>query len=498
MGATTPDQLEAHRDDQLRFLAYFLTRAEATNVAPTNDLLQGRVVGRLFGSNTTQTTSGANFVAEQRLIPFVIFEPRVLDRFARLRLSFEINWTWGDSSYGVGGNFGGAFSGRQINIETQNVEVEFRLLKGWYLNIGLQRLWDNVRNPYNTFFSTISLTGTRLMFWGSDAVGVSLYGQQWGQSFKLGGYVLYENKIQDDDHVLLFEALTSRTLPFGLNVGGSVRYLRDTSSGAGGVSVLGQGPSSPLADYDGAYRFPSTGANYHADLAWVDVNAAMNPEFTAGRWGASAFVVGNFGQLRTKQPDGRYVKAADILGLAANLRLGYRYGNSRNDVIVGDFVYSTGNHNGIAGGRYTGVITGNTYGAPGAPFISSGAYLLLPHSTVVNRFYAAVFDVSNLGYGLSAGTLNVSYDLIRNVLTAKVGGAVGYANVAPSGGGHFIGAEANASLVWRIKVFFAVELHGAYLWLGDFYDSPAVQPGGGGGRPQNPWTVFTDLKWLMF
>ena len=55
----------------------------------------------------------------------------------------------------------------------------------------------------------------------------------------------------------------------------------------------GQGPGSPLADYDGAYRFPVNGANYHADLAWLDVNASFNPEFAAGRWGASAFVVGS-------------------------------------------------------------------------------------------------------------------------------------------------------------------------------------------------------------
>jgi hypothetical protein len=497
LGATTPEQIKNGEESQLKFLAYFFTRAEATNVSPTNDLLQGRVVGRIFGSNTT-VTGPTSMLAEQRLIPFVIFQPKILDGFAKLRLSFEINWTWGDTSYSVGGNFGGALSGKSINLQTQNVEVELRLHRGWYLNIGLQRLWDNVRNPYNSFLSTISYTGDRLSLWGADAVGATLYGQAGAQAIKLGGWVLYENKVQEDDHVLLFEALTDRTLPRGWHVGGGVRWLRDTSSGAGGVSVLGQGPASPLTDYNGAYHFPLGGAAYHDDVVWVDLNAAVNPELTGGRFGASAFVIGNFGSVRARNPDGKWGKAADVLGLMANLRLGWRFGNTKQKIVTAEILYTTGDANGIADHRYTGVLTGNTWGAPAAPFFSSGSYLLLPHSNVVNRFYAAVFDPSNMGFGLAAATLNGSYDLVRNTLTLKLGAAAAASNVAPPGGGYFIGAEVNAAISWRVKVFLHAELHAAYLMLGDFYDSAATRPEGAKTRPDNPWTAFLDLKWLMF
>jgi hypothetical protein len=135
----------------------------------------------------------------------------------------------------------------------------------------------------------------------------------------------------------------------------------------------------------------------------------------------------------------------------------------------------------------------------------------MPHSNVVNRYYSAVPDLSNQGYGLTAGTVNASYDLYRNVLTAKVGAAVGYSNVAPPGGGHFIGVEGNAMLAYRIRVFLSIELHAAYLHLGDFYDSPREQTAAltstmnpanaasaGTGRPRDPWTTFLALKWLMF
>src|SRR5215475_16029814 len=71
LARTTPDQLPNGDDSQLRFLAYFIARGEVTNVSPTNDLLQGRVVGRLFGPNTTTTAGGTSWLIEQRLIPFV-------------------------------------------------------------------------------------------------------------------------------------------------------------------------------------------------------------------------------------------------------------------------------------------------------------------------------------------------------------------------------------------------------------------------------------------
>ncbi|HXU69993.1 MAG TPA: hypothetical protein VN947_11725 [Polyangia bacterium] len=508
LARTTPDQLPNGDDSQLRFLGYFITRAEVTNVSPTNDLLQGRVVGRLFGPNTTTTGQGTSWLVEQRLIPFVVFEPKILDRMARLRASFELNWTWGDTSYSVGGNFGGALSGRSVNLETQNVEVEIDLPRRWHVNVGLQRLWDNIRDPYRTFFSTMSLSGERLAFWGTDAVGVSAHGPLFGNLWRFGAYDLYHNKVQEDDHVLLFEALTDRDIRDGWHVGASVRYLRDTSSGAGGVSVLGQGPDSTLADYNGVFRFPLNGQKYHANLAWVGVDSSYNPEFTAGRFGGSAFAVASLGSVSVLQPSGAYAKAADVLGLAADARVGFRYGNTRNDIVTAELIYSTGDANGITDGRYSGVITGNTYGAPAGVFTTSGAYLLMPHANVVNRYYSAVPDLSNQGYGLTAATLNASYDVWRNRLTAKIGGAVGSSNVAPPGGGHLIGVEGNAMLAYRIRVFLSIELHAAYLHLGNFYDSPREQAaalttnpvaaGTAAGRPRDPWTTFLALKWLMF
>jgi hypothetical protein len=76
--------------------------------------------------------------------------------------------------------------------------------------------------------------------------------------------------------------------------------------------------------------------------------------------------------------------------------------------------------------------------------------------------------------------------------------------VEPQGGGQQIGLEANAALKYSLGVFMSVEMHGAYVWLGDFYDSNDnsysyyINGTKTGGRPVNPWTAFLVFKWLMF
>lgn len=491
-------------DKQLRFFGYFLTRAEMTNIAPENDLFKGQVVGRLFGPNTTTTSPDRAVFLEQRFLPIFVYEPNVTNKKARLRASFELDWTFGDSSNSTGGNFGGGFNGDQVNLQTQNVAVEVDLpRKGWQVNLGLQRLYDSVYNPYTTPVATLLGTGERLAFWGSDAVGATVYGHEGDWRFKAGAYQLWENLIQKDDDVSLFEGAVDRRIMKTWHVGGTFRYLRDTSNGEGGVGILGQGPDSQLANYMGTYRFtiPDDRENWRAHFMWAGLNTSYNPGFQAGRISASAFGVGNFGQLVTEIPTqpGDFEKLTNVVGLAADAKLGVRYGRSPNDHIVGELVYSSGDSNGLEDGTYSGVVTGNTWGGPGAVFTTFGTYLLLPHANVVNRYYAAVMDLSNAGFGVTAGALSARYDIIRNKLSAKVGTGAARSNVTPQGGNNFIGVEYNANLSWRILPLLDLEAHAAYMQLGDYYRSPEVVVGSdGSARPQNPWTVFTTLKWLMF
>ena len=492
---------------EFQFLAYFFNQGVTNNIFASNDFLKGQTVGRLFGGNTTTTGEVSTTYFEQRLIPFIIYQPKLMDGRAILRASFEIDWTWGDVSYSTGGNFGSAFSADQVNLQTQNVEVELIPRKSWAINLGLQRLYDTPYNPYRTFFETMTLTGYRLSLWGSDAVGITVRHDQDYARAKAGYYQLYENNIQQKDDVVLWELMYERDLTPTWRQGISFWHVNDRANGEGGVSILGQGLNANLNGYNGTFRFPLGNTPQHpykADVFWLGTFWNRNAEFKLGRWMLTGFATSNFGSVRVEK-DGEETRT-DILGFAANLRTGYRYGQTAEDIATLELIYTTGDKDTLRDGKYSGVITGNTWGSPGAVFISHGAYLVFPHGNVVNRFIAAVSDLSNLGLGVLGGTLNLHHDLIPHKLSAKIGAAAAVSQYAPLHGGRFIGYEINGRISLRPRVFMNVELHAAHMWLGDFYTSSAVNgkqerlsdPVVKTSKPQNPWTVFVVFKWLLF
>lgn len=480
---------------EFQALAYFTSQGVTSNFYANNDLLKGQIVGRLFSGNTTVTGSQA-FYFEQRLLPFLIYQPKLLNGRAILRASFEIDWTWGDANYGVGGNFGSAFSADQVNIQTQNVELELIPAKGWAINLGLQRLFDTPYNPYRTLLNTMLTTGYRLAYWGSDGVGVSVRNDNDWYRWKAGYYQLYENNVQQIDDVTLWEAIIDFDITPTWRQGASFWYVYDRGNGEGGVSILGQGLNSLLNDYNGTFQFNLAGKPYRADIFWLGTYSNYNAEFNLGRWSFNGFAAANFGNVQT-ETNGKYSEAADIFGVGANLRAGYKYGQTADDAATVDLIIATGDNNNINDKKYNGVITGNTWGSPGAIFVGSGAYLLYPHANVVNRYISAIPDLSNMGYGQFGGTLNFSKAFIPNKFIGKIGAAAAFSYVNPAGGGNFVGTELNMKLSYIPAVFMNIEFHTAYLWLGDFYNSKLTN-GNSFVKPDNPWTAFIAFKWLMF
>jgi len=487
--------LKANRQLQVLVLSY--TQGVMTNISAENQLLKGQIVGRLFGANTTSTSSkGTASYFEQRTIPFFIYSPDIFDGKATIRASFKLDWTWGDNSYGTGGHAGGALSADQVNLQTQNVEIEYKFAPGWAANLGIQRLYDSPHDSYRTGFDKFVNTGYRLAYWGSNGAGLSVRKDADWYKIKGGFYKLYENNVEKIDDVSLYELTAQFSVSKNWKVGGSVYHLRDRSNGKGGVSILGQGPVSLLTEYNGAYKFNFGGNPIKTDVSWVGAYFSRNEDMMNDRFFMSGYVNSNIGEIQQNEGDG-YKNAVDILGLGANLRGGYRFGQTANDAITADIIYSTANKNGIENGKYSGVITGNTWGSPVGLLIGQGSYLLFPHANVVNRYVAAVTDLSNMGYGLTGATLNAGYDIVPNKFHAKVGGAMAMSNEKPQGGGDFIGWEMNGKLVYDLGAFFSIEAHAAYMGLGDFYDSKKVN-GNKDKKPVDPWTAFLAVRWLIF
>jgi hypothetical protein len=496
-------QVPRKAKNDFQFLAYFITQGVTSNFYPENVFMKGQVIGRLFGDNTTHTSDTSTaYYFEQRIIPFFIYQPKLFNGKAILRASFEIDWTWGDVAYGTGGNLGGAISADQVNIQTQNIEIEYQPIPGLTFNLGMQRLFDTPYDPYRTFFEKMSETGYRLMYWGTDAVGLRIHKENDFSRWTVAYFQLYENNIEENDDVTLQYINYENDICPLWKIGGSLYYLRDRSNGEGGVSIYGQGLNSRLTEYNGTFRFDFEG-DYKADILWLGTFFSRNADFMMDRFRLTGFANYNLGWAKVDQ-DGSWVKGANIGGLGANLRAGYRFGQTTDDVVTLGAVFSTGDKDALKDKKYSGVLTGNTWAAPAGIYISSGSYILFPHGNVVNRFTPLVADLSNMGYGLLGGTLNAGAGFIPHRLKGKIGAAYARSNVAPEGGGHEIGLELNAAFKFQIGVYMSLEMHGAYVWLGDFYDSNDdtysfyVNGTEDGGRPVNPYTAFLVFKWLMF
>ena len=493
---------------EFQFLAYYINQAVTSDIYARNDFLKGQVVGRLFGGNTTTTSNDlTSAYVEQRLIPFFIYSPKLFNGKATLRASFELDWTWGDVAYGVGGNFGGGFSADQVNLQTQNLELELNPAKGWYINLGLQRIFDTPYNPYKTMFDKMTTTGYRLAYFGTDGVGISIRKDWDFARIKTGYYKLYENYVQLNDDVTLMEFIGEKDVTRTWKVGASAYYMRDRANGAGGVSILSQGFNSLLSTHNGVYKFAYGNVPYRADVVWLGTFFGRNTEHWHDPWQVNGFVNVNLGKADTLTDQAvsktDWSRATDIFGMAANLRVSYRYGQTTTDAVTLDAMYSSGDANGLQDGKFNGVITGNQWGAPGAIYISSGSYLLMPHGNVVNRFTPAIMDISNMGYGMTSVNLNLAKGIIPYKLNAKLGGAIAFSNVQPAGGGFLIGTEMNGNVAYSFGPFMSLEWHAAYLVLGDFYDSTqrsygSPVNGDSPTRPVNPWTSFLVFKWLMF
>jgi hypothetical protein len=498
-----PDTLPVSPLDPLapewQFIGYSFTRTTTTNIAPVNELLQGQVIGRLFGPNTTETVENAGFYTEQRFVPYLVYTPRILDGQGIFRIMGKIDYTFGDQAYGVGNNRGGGLNGGQINLQTLMSNVDIRPRgRPWNVVVGLQRVFDNAYDPHYITLQQAQTSGYKLSYWGTNAVGVNLFATPTpGMKTRLGVFQLWENLIARDDDVSLFMADMDTRLTPRLEVGTNLWYVRDRGQGQGGISILGQGLNSQLAGYNGAtrLRFPTEARTYTADIVWAGARAAYNRDFLAGRWWADAFLMANAGSVDTVGV-ATTSKAADVLGIAANAHVAYRYGMTANDKVWAEALVTTGDGGGTANGRTSSVITGNVWGSPVGIYSSHRALLLFPDAQVVSRYYSAVHDISNAGRGVTGFMVNASRDLVPNRFNAKVGTATAFANTTSTGGGAYMGTEVNAELRYNLAVFLTAGLNAGYLRLGDFYDAPAAtftQT-----RPRDPWTVFATLSWLMF
>lgn len=496
---------------ELKLISYFFVRGTFTNQLADPAGLKGVSLGPIgvgenIGSGTKVGDDTEAVYVEQRWIPVLSYSPNFVDGLATFRAQFEIDFMWGQAANQLQHNQGGGFNADQVNIQTKNINVALFPTRNPYklsLVLGTQSVYDSVYDPAVTSLFELVKTGYKLSFLGSDATGItaySRYGGLWKASF-LPLASGQPDKAADNDPRLSYIWLGTLDYAYALApgtvVGASLWYLRDDTKGSAFAyeGLVKSGPSSSgLSPYTGVARFDMEQPS--GSVVYLGANFHHNISFRTSDFGASGFVMLNAGKYESEKDDTTLLQEMSILGASANLELMYNFGQSESDVITLEGMLTTGDSD-LTDDRYTGALTMNTYGLPGAVWFNHKTLLLFPFTQTVSNYTGAVTDISNQGFGLLAGIATVSYDLLPNKLNLKLGAALARSMVAPPptslgiDRGSTIGAELNVELRYTIRYLMNVGLHAGWLAVGDFFD----------GNPQvttNPWAAFTTFTWYAF
>lgn len=513
------DSLPDYRDEKsrendgflsdFRFISYFFTRASVTNMIGDPSGLKGVSLGPIglpIGSSTLVGPT-STFYVDQRWIPVIEYTPFFFDGLATVRAQFEVDFMWGLAANAVQPNQGGGFNADQVNFQSKNVNVAiypFRKQKPLAIVVGTQTVYDAIQDPATTSLFEVMRSGYKLSYLASDATGLSIYGQVSQHRFKLSILPLAASqpeKVLGNNPALFFTWLATADYSFspmpGTHLGVSAWVLRDDTRGSAfayeGLVFNGPG-SAGLAGFTGAPRFAIDKPN--GGVEFFGFNFQHNLNFNHGPLAASGFVMLNVGHYDSTSDTTTNPRTLDIFGVGANLEVDYHYGLLPADVLTLEGLFTSGDSN-PGDSKYTGVFTMNTYGLPGAVWFNHRTLLLFPFTSTSNNYTGAVSDISNQGYGVSAGIFSATRDLVPNTLSLKLGTAAGWSNAIPAdtqagtGRGKFIGLEFNAELKWNIRYLMTVGLHGAYMIRGDFY--AGVQR-----VTTNPYAFFTTFTWYGF
>ena len=485
----------------LTFLGYFQARAAIGSIITTSPVFDGQVVGVLGGSNGTTVYApgqtdldgdgtpdedlGNSAYIEQRLNTFFTYAPPTLNGRAALTAGFEVDFLYGDASYGVGGNEGGGFGADQVNLQTRRLHVTFSPELGARHRLdvvaGLQFVGDGVYNPAAATLDDLMRTGGGLRFFGSEAAGVSMFGRVDDASgerlrYRLGGYTLAEGGVSRPDDVALYMLDVQVAPVWNGRLGAHAWVLRDSSGGEGGL--LGYGATSALSGLQGGpmldfRRTEDEDVEVDADLVWLALDGGLNHRLTQGRLGASGLALVNLGRLYVGngQPD------VPVQGWLLDGEVRYRWAPGAGSILRAEALVNS--RDGTDREAYTGVVTGNSYGIAGAMWSSHGAMILFPDPQSINRQISVVSDVSNGGSGLLGLSASAGWDLVPSRLNLTLGGAH-----AASPSVELSASEVNARLTWAPWLFWRLSA-GAAAVTGTAFDA-------------DPWLVQVYLDWLTF
>jgi hypothetical protein len=505
------DRKDEREPSEFSFISYFFARATLTNQLADPAGLRGVSLGPIgagesIGSATRVGDKSTNWYIEQRWIPVIGYSPHFVNGLATVRAQFEIDYSWGLAANTVQNNQGGGFNADQVNIQTKNINVGLYPTKNpkqLSILIGTHSVYDTIYDPTITSLFDIVQTGYKLSFMGTDATGISAFANtRYGLgklSFIPVGSAQPNKALQGDarfERIYLFTADYAYPFQPGTVAGLSLWHLRDDTQGQAFAyeGLVPSGPSSgALSAFTGTAPFSIEEPNGH--VTWLGAHFHHNLQFRTGDFAASGFTMANFGRFDSQKEDTLLNQSVSIRGFASNLELLYNWGNTIDDKITLEGMFTSGDDD-VNDDTYKSAFTMNYYGLPGAVWFNHKTLVLFPFTSTVNNYTGAVTDISNRGFGLLSGIATISRDLVPSKLNVKLGAAYGQSIQPPTAiggvrGGRVIGAEVNAEVKYHFRYLMTAGLHAGYLFRGNFYD-------GNSQVTSNPWATFGTFTWYAF
>ncbi|MED5371379.1 MAG: hypothetical protein VX899_10225 [Myxococcota bacterium] len=471
---------EPEPDNGFSFLGLVQTRATMTDIATDNPFYNGQLVGQLGGSNSTVVLGEGPpaMYTEFRTNGFFGYAPPILDGKVKLNAGWEVDFSFGDLSYGTGGNTGGGFGADQVNLQTRRLNVVVKPSDWLQITLGQQFMNDGVYDPNTSGGDALFRSGGGLMFFGSEAAGITLHGTHNNDyapvvRWRAGAFTLTENGAAVQDDVGLLMADLQWHPIWATTVGFHAWHLRDRSAGNGGA--FGVGPTSALAELQGAARLDlrddgeDTAPDVNADITWLVADAGYNVGLHQGPFGVRGLAAWNLGRMYvTGKPD------VGISGQLFDVEARFRYTRGQGSVVRLEGLWVSADD--ADESRYTGIITGNSYGIVGSVYTTHGCVLLFQDLFSINRMTPVNFDISGQGQGMRAVTGSVGYDPIPDRLTVQVGGGRAVREGSSA-------TEVNVRVIGEPFLFFNVGVTAATAFI---------------EGERDPYMVYVHGDWLVF
>ena len=441
-------------------------------VRATNANYNTGATGYLFGNtNVSDSATTKNWV-EQRTRLF--YSAKANDNL-KLVTGFEIDSTWGKSSYVVGrGNDGGALGADSVNLETKWIYLDFNEpATGANFKAGLQGL--------NDAYKGIVVGG------GADAAGL-LVGKAFGPVSTTVGWFRLDDRTS-------YGAVTSAT---GGAVTGALPATTATSSNGKATRDLllldAKYALSKDIKVGASYYFlnsdkaasnnavavvPSTAsaaADYNVHMVGLNAGAAVGPVAVDG------FALYQFGSNDTAAAN-KHVSA-----FAANVAAKMKVGPGTAKIAA---LYVSGGSNGFINinNENSAAFSENSVNALGNMF------LLVRNSQYTTNDQYIAYSSDNLGMGIIGGSVGYDAKLTDKLYANVNAGMLATAKEQAGRESKYQGTEINAEVGYKVFDALTASVQGAYVILGDFYKNQGTLPAG--TDPSNPYVARVILSYVF-